>query len=59
VKGKILGWIMITTSTIIVALATLNIIQFGDLRFVIGIPVGIYVIIKYLSYVREEVKRES
>jgi len=50
---------MITTSTIIVALATLNIIQFGDLRFVIGIPVGIYVIIKYLSYVREEVKRES
>jgi len=51
-KQKILGWLAIVTSTVIIVLATLNIVVFDDFRFVIGIPVGIYMIIKYLPDIR-------
>jgi len=55
-KRKIIGWIAIISSTIIIILATLSIVQFGDLRFVIGIPVGIYIIIKYLPDARRRAR---
>ena len=58
-KRKILGWLMIITSASVIVLATLNIIMFNDFRFIIGIPVGIYMIFRFLPDARRKVKHES
>ena len=54
-KRKIIGWISIIASIGIITLAILYLTT-GNFVMAIGIPVGIYMIIKYLPYIRGESK---
>jgi len=57
-KRKIIGWFTIVTAIGIITLAILYLVK-GSFIMAIGIPVGIYIIVRYLPYVRGEAKHES
>lgn len=55
-KRKILAWVSISIAIGIIILAILYLIK-GSFVMVVGIPVGIYIIFRFLPDVRGKVKQ--
>ena len=57
-KRKIIGWVSVAASIGILILAILYLIK-GNFIMAIGIPVSVYIIVKYLPYITKETKHEG